>query len=47
MSRFFDRLQPLALLILRLVLGAALLSASWTKVIPHNGLHGNNMFSAI
>lgn len=47
MSRFFDRLQPFALFVLRLVLGAALLSASWTKVIPHNGLHGNNMFSAI
>ena len=47
MSRFFDRLQPFALLVLRLVLGAALLSASWTKVIPRGGLHGNNMFSAI
>ncbi|WP_047487853.1 DoxX family protein [Terriglobus sp. TAA 43] len=47
MGRFFDRLQPFALLVLRLVLGAALISASWHKVIPHGGLHGNNLFSAI
>ncbi len=47
MGRFFDRLQPLALLAMRLVLGAALISASWSKVIPHGGLHGNNLFSAI
>lgn len=47
MGRFFDRLQPFALLVMRLVLGAALISASWHKVIPNGGLHGNNMFSAI
>ena len=47
MSRFFDRMQPFALLLLRVVLGCALLSASWTKVVPHGGLRGNNMFSAI
>ncbi len=47
MGRFFDRLQPIALFLLRLVLGCALISASWTKVIPHGGFHGNNVFSAI
>jgi len=44
---FFDRLQPLTLLVVRLVLGAALISVSWHKVIPHGGLHGNNIFSAL
>jgi putative oxidoreductase len=47
MSRFFDRLQPAALFLLRLVLGCALISASWSKVVPHGGFHGNNTFAAI
>jgi putative oxidoreductase len=47
MSRFFDRLQPVALLVLRLVLGCAMIAASWHKIVPHGGLHGNNMFSAL
>jgi putative oxidoreductase len=46
MARFFDRLQSFALLVLRLVLGCALVSVGYGKVIPH-GLHGNNLFSAI
>jgi putative oxidoreductase len=47
MSRFFDRFQPWALLALRLVLGCAMISASWTKVVPHGGFHGHNTFAAL
>jgi len=46
MSRFFDRAQPWALLALRIILGCAMISASYSKVIPHSGLHGN-IFSAL
>jgi putative oxidoreductase len=47
MARFFDRLQPFALLVIRIVLGCALVSASYTKIIPRGGFHGNNTFAAI
>jgi len=47
MAPFFDRLQPFALLVLRIVLGCALVSASYTKIVPHGGFHGNNTFAAI
>ncbi len=47
MSRFFDRFQPWTLLALRIVLGCAMVSASWSKVVPHGGFHGNNTFAAI
>lgn len=47
MGPFFDRLQPTALFLLRVVLGCALISASWSKVVPHGGFHGNNTFAAI
>jgi putative oxidoreductase len=47
MSRFFERLQPIAMFLLRIVLGCAMISASWHKIVPHGGFHGNNIFSAI
>jgi putative oxidoreductase len=47
MARFFDRMQPFTLLVLRVVLGCALISASYSKIIPHGGFHGNNTFAAI
>ena len=47
MGKFFDNLQPWAVLLLRLVLGVAMLFNGWDKVVPHGGFHGNNTFSAI
>jgi putative oxidoreductase len=47
MSRFFERLQPWAALLMRLVLAAAILHAGYGKVVPSGGLHGNNLFSAV
>ncbi len=47
MTRFFEGLQPWAALLLRLVLGIAMLYNGWDKVVPHGGFHGNNTFAAI
>lgn len=41
MSRWLDSLQPLGALLLRLVLGAAMVYHGYGKVVPPNGLHGS------
>ena len=47
MIRWLNSLQPWGMVLLRLVLGAALLYNGWDKVVPHGGFHGNNTLSAI
>jgi len=41
MSRWLNSLQPWGALLLRLVLGAAMVFHGYGKVIPTNGLHGS------
>lgn len=41
MTRSLDRLQPWGALMLRLVLGAAMVYHGYSKVVPPGGLHGN------
>ncbi len=41
MSRWLDSLQPFGALLLRLVLGAAMVYNGYDKVVPPNGLHGS------
>ncbi len=41
MSRWLDSLQPWGALLLRLVLGCAMVSHGYGKVVPPNGLHGS------
>ena len=47
MSKWLNSLQPLGALLLRLVLGAAMLYHGWDKVIPAGGFHGHNTFAAL
>lgn len=47
MAKYLDDLQPWSALLLRLVLGTAMLYNGWDKVVPHGGFHGNNTFSAL
>ena len=45
MSRWLDGLQPWGALLLRLVLGAAMVFYGYGKVLPPNLLHGNPLAS--
>jgi len=47
MSKTLNNLQPWGALLLRLVLGVAMMYHGWSKVIPAGGFHGGNAFSAI
>lgn len=47
MSKSLNNLQPWGALLLRLVLGVAMMYHGWSKVIPAGGFHGGNAFSAI
>ncbi len=41
MSRWLDNLQPWGILLVRLVLGVAMVYHGHSKVLPPNGLHGS------
>ena len=47
MSRWLNRFQPWGVLLLRLVLGAAMVVNGSRKVIPRGGFHGGNTFAAL
>ncbi|HZY62586.1 MAG TPA: DoxX family protein [Edaphobacter sp.] len=47
MTRFLNNLQPWGALLLRLVLGCAMISHGYHKVIPSGGINGHNAFSAL
>ena len=47
MSRWLNRFQPWGVLLLRLVLGAAMIVNGSRKVIPRGGFHGGNTFAAL
>lgn len=47
MRRYLDGMQPWGALLLRLVLGVAMVYNGWHKVIPAGGFHGNNTFAAL
>lgn len=47
MSRFLDDLQPWGALLMRLVLGCAMVYHGFGKVIPTGGFHSHNAFSAL
>jgi putative oxidoreductase len=47
MSRWLNRFQPAGILLLRLVLGVAMVSYGYEKVIPAGGFHGSNPWSAL
>jgi putative oxidoreductase len=47
MIKAFNRLQPFGALVLRLILGTAMLYHGWDKVIPAGGLHAHNYLSAL
>ncbi|MDE3105250.1 MAG: DoxX family protein [Acidobacteriota bacterium] len=47
MSKWLSGMQPLGALVMRLVLGLAMVSHGWDKVIPPGGFHGHNTFAAI
>ena len=46
MTRWLNSLQPYGVVLLRLVLGAAMIYNSWRKVYPTGGFNGHNTFSA-
>jgi len=47
MTKWLNSLQPWGALLMRLVLGAAMLYNGWAKVVPAGGFHGHNTFSAV
>ncbi len=47
MRRYLDGMQPWGTLLLRVVLGVAMVYNGWHKVIPAGGFHGNNTFAAL
>ncbi len=47
MSKTLNNLQPWGALMMRLVLGAAMIYHGYDKVIPAGGFHGGNTFSAL
>ena len=47
MSKSLNNLQPWGALVMRLVLGAAMIYHGYSKVIPAGGFHGGNTFSAL
>ena len=47
MSRWLNRFQPWGVLLLRLVLGAAMVVNGYRKVVPSGGFHNGNTFAAL
>jgi putative oxidoreductase len=47
MTKWLNNLQPGGALLMRLVLGWAMLYNGWDKVVPAGGFHGHNTFSAV
>lgn len=47
MTKWLNKLQPWGVLLLRLVLGWAMLYNGWDKVVPKGGFHGHNTFAAV
>ena len=47
MTKWLTNLQPWGALLMRLVLGIAMLINGWHKVVPTGGFHGHNTFSAL
>ncbi len=47
MTKWLNNLQPWGVLLMRLVLGTAMLYNGWDKVVPPGGFHGHNTFSAV
>ncbi len=47
MTKWLNNLQPWGVLLMRLVLGIAMLVNGWSKVVPAGGFHGHNTFSAL
>ena|SRR5580765_2533121 len=47
MSKTLNNLQPWGALLMRLVLGAAMIVHGYGKVVPAGGFHGGNTLSAI
>jgi putative oxidoreductase len=47
MSKSLNNLQPWGALILRIVLGVAMIYHGYDKVVPKGGFHGGNAFSAL
>ncbi len=47
MIRFLARLQPSAILVLRLTLGVTLIYHSWSKVYPPGGFHHGHYLAAV
>jgi putative oxidoreductase len=47
MSRWLNRFQPWGVLLLRLVLGVAMVVHGYPKVIPAGGFHGGNTTAAL
>lgn len=47
MSRWLNRFQPWGVLLLRIVLGVAMVYHGYPKVIPSGGLHSHNTFAAV
>ncbi|MBS1821112.1 MAG: DoxX family protein [Acidobacteria bacterium] len=47
MSKTLNNLQPWGALVMRLVLGVAMVYHGYHKVVPSGGFHGGNLFSAL
>ena len=47
MTRWLNGLQPWGVVLLRFVLGVAMLANGWEKVYPAGGFHSHNSFSAL
>ena len=47
MTKWLNNLQPWGALLMRLILGWAMLYNGWDKVIPKGGFHGHNTFAAV
>jgi putative oxidoreductase len=47
MIRWLNSLQPWAVVLLRFVVGVAMLTNGWDKVYPPGGFHGHNTLSAL
>ena len=47
MIRSLNRMQPMALLLLRLVLGMSMFLHGWEKISPAGGLHRNHLLAGV
>jgi putative oxidoreductase len=47
MTRWLNRLQPWGVLLLRLVIGAAMVFHGYAKVVPAGGFHRHNYLAAV